>query len=210
MTAPCILALDASTGPCSAALWRGGRVMAYVETVKPVMQSASLVPMVEMVLAKGGVTYRDLTLVACTVGPGSFTGIRVGLATARGIAFAAGIPSAGYTTLEVLAHAAKDDAQVLAILNAGKGEWYYQLFASGAPRFEPRLAALETALADAPPPATIAGNVSADAAGYTRHTITFPRADALAMLAASGAAAHELRPYYIRLPDAKLPTTKNF
>jgi len=201
-----ILAIDTSTGPCSVAVWGNERITAYVENIKPVMQSKSIVPMIEDALTQSGITYRDLACVVSTVGPGSFTGIRVGLATARGIAFSAGIPCAGYTTLDVLAHATGSAGRVLAILNAGKGEWYYQEFSGSVPLFAPRVGVLEDAVATTAP-ITVSGNADISISGFTHCGTTFPRADALAALAANAAAnAQELRPYYIREPDAKLPT----
>ncbi len=201
---PTILAIDTSTGPCSVAVWHNGKITAYVENTKPVVQSAELIGMIEAALKQSAITYNDLTQIAATTGPGSFTGIRVGLASARGIAFATKRPTVGYTTLEVVAAAARKEnpGPVLAVLNAGKGEYYYQPFdASGTPLAEPLLAAPETALALG---GTIAGNIP----GATC-SITFPRAHALAELAAlKPAGSQALRPYYIRPPDAKLPTKK--
>jgi tRNA threonylcarbamoyladenosine biosynthesis protein TsaB len=214
-----ILAIDTATGPCSVALWDGKRISAYLENTKPVMQSASLMPMVEEALKQSGMGYEDVSAVAATVGPGSFTGIRVGLAAAQGIAFAAGIKSMGFTTLEVLAFAARKHAgNILAILNAGKGEWYYQHYASGKPLEDAQLGPLEQALAIAGANAVIAGNVilneregsgARSFAALRMTDVTFPRADALAELAATSSAAQPLRPFYIRPPDAKLPEKKN-
>ena len=101
-----ILAIDSATGPCSVAVWDGNRIAAYVENLKPIMQSASLIPMVEEALRQSGKDYKDMGCIAAAIGPGSFTGIRVALASAQGIAYAAGIPTRGFTTLEVLAFAA--------------------------------------------------------------------------------------------------------
>jgi tRNA threonylcarbamoyladenosine biosynthesis protein TsaB len=98
-----VLALDAAMSACSAALWSDNRTLARI--VRPMERghAEALMPMVESVMAEGGRTYAELDLVAATVGPGAFTGIRIGLAAARGIALAAGKPCAGVTTLEVLA-----------------------------------------------------------------------------------------------------------
>ncbi len=197
-----ILAIDTATGPCSVAVLREGRVAAYVETLKATSQSASLLPMIEKALREAGAGYDDLTAIACTVGPGSFTGLRVGLAAARGICFATGLPGLGFTTLEVLAFAASDGkSPVLASLNAGKGEYYYQAFAAnGAALFTPRVGTSDRLLADTPPHAVLSGDKS---------DIPFPRADALALLAnVFPAQVQPLTPYYIREPDAKLPVKK--
>lgn len=192
-----ILAIESATGPCSAAVWKDGRIAAYAENTSPVMQSAKLLPMAEQVLKESGLSYSDLSAVTATVGPGSFTGIRVALAAARGIRLAAGIKGLGFTTLDVLAYGAsrQSDTPVLAILNAGKGEYYYQL-----PDGNPQLGTLEAALTAAGKGVFIAGNAPG------AHGFPFPRADILAMLAAAHPAALSLSPFYIRAPDAKLPS----
>ncbi len=194
-----ILAMDTATGPCSVALWHEGHRAAYVENQEHTRQSTSLMPMIEQVLHECDVSYTDLSAVACTVGPGSFTGIRVGLAAASGICFAAETKGLGFTTLSVLAYAAAQespDADILAILNAGKGEVYYQGF-NKTSLFEPRVGKIEEAIASRPD-AIICGKAP-DAVGSP-----FPRADALATLAAHHFSdALPLTPYYIREPDAK-------
>ncbi|MDX2073746.1 MAG: tRNA (adenosine(37)-N6)-threonylcarbamoyltransferase complex dimerization subunit type 1 TsaB [Alphaproteobacteria bacterium] len=185
-----ILAIDSAIGISSVAIWHGRKVAVYLEDRESTMQSARLMPLVEAALAQAGLSYGDITRVAATVGPGSFTGIRIGLAAARGIAFAAGIPCVGYTTLEVM-HAAGGE---LCILNAGKGEVFYQVFGENAT--EPAIGKLDDILARYPN-AIIASSVSPAA-------ITHPRADALARLAATHPEnAVAPSPFYIRPPDAK-------
>jgi tRNA threonylcarbamoyladenosine biosynthesis protein TsaB len=207
--APTLLAIDTATGPCSVAVWKDGRVAAYVENVKPTQQSASLMPMVEQALAEAGITYAALSGVACTTGPGSFTGIRVGLASASGISFAAGIAGMGFTTLEVLAFGAAakggDTSTILAVLNAGKGEFYFQAFSA-----LPFAALGETQLGTLEQAASLAqGGLQCGNApllpGFTDALVPFPAADAMAGLAATRAGG-ALRPFYIRDADAKLPT----
>lgn len=197
-----ILAIDTATGPCSAAIWKDGRVAAYSENAKPVMQSASLMGLIEDALKQSNLTYKDLTHVACTVGPGSFTGIRVGLAAARAIAFATKIPGLGFTTLDVLAFGAKDGTHpIAAVLNAGKGEYYVQHYDANANAIsEAALAAPESIDAKSK---RVAGNVP-----IANVNLTFPRADILAQLATTRQNALTLRPFYIRPPDAKLPAKK--
>lgn len=187
---PTILAIDSAIGISSVAVWHGGKVAAYLEDRENTMQAAKLVPLIEETLKQAGLGYADLTHVAATVGPGSFTGIRIGLAAARGIAFAAGIPCLGYTTLEVMHEAGGE----LCILNAGKGEVFWQYF--GAEKTEPAIGKLDDILKQYPN-AKIASSVSAA-------DITHPRADALARLAATKTSeALPPLPFYIRPPDAK-------
>lgn len=206
-----ILAIDTATGPCSVAVWKDGKVAAYLEKAG-ITQSVSLMPMVEEALKIASITYKNISLVAATVGPGSFTGIRVGLAAARGICFAGNLPGIGVSSMDVLAFAGQQlrpQAQaILTIINAGKGEVCYQpyrLLPEWAALAQPKLGKLDEALASLPAPMLVAGNMTVDAPGYETLPITFPRADALAALAAAhgeriGVAMH---PFYIRPPDAK-------
>jgi tRNA threonylcarbamoyladenosine biosynthesis protein TsaB len=198
-----ILAFDTATGPASVAVWKNGALAAYHETPASAMQSAQLMPLIEQALRDSGVAYKNLSAIACTIGPGSFTGIRVGLAAARGICFASGIKGLGFTTLETLAMSGrKEKIPLLALLNAGKGEHYYQGFdAQGKPLFDPRLGTLEAAISAMPATFSTVGNATLP--GIPSLPATFPRADALAQLAAAhiGDAA-TLKPFYIRPPDA--------
>lgn len=202
-----ILALDCATGPCSAAVWKNGAIAGYSEDLRPTVQSARLIPMIDDALKQSHITYKDLTAVACTTGPGSFTGIRIGLATARGIAYAAGIHSLGFTTLEVLAYSLKDTHEnVFAVLNAGKGEWYFQGFSS-----QPAWHAVNAAEVALPEKAANAAHAGAQWVGnvdVANIIKAFPRADILAALAAESATATPLSPFYIRPPDVTMPEAK--
>ena len=95
-----ILAFDSSGACCSAALWAGGRIAA--RRLEPMSrgQAERLMPMILAAMAEGGCGFADLTKIAVTVGPGSFTGIRVALAAARGLALAGGLPVMGVTTFD--------------------------------------------------------------------------------------------------------------
>src|SRR5262245_16487628 len=90
-----------------------------------------LMAVIEAALAHGGVAYRDLDAVAVSIGPGSFTGLRVGVSTARGLALALKIPAIGVTTLEGLAAEAAatfPGRAVLAALDAGREEIHAALY----------------------------------------------------------------------------------
>lgn len=87
--------------------------------------SPALLPLADRLLAELGFAAGDLELVVCSVGPGSFTGIRIGLATAKGIAFATGCPLVGVSTLDVLALPwACFAGDVWSVIDARKGRWY--------------------------------------------------------------------------------------
>lgn len=204
-----ILAIECACGPCSVALWQNGHILGELAEATPSSQSARLMPMIEQLLADSNLHYADLTHVACTVGPGSFTGIRVGLAAARGICFAAGIPGIGVTTLEATAYAARQEGKpVFAVLRAGKGEWYWQAFAT-QPAWQalgsPAVAAPEAIRQNAPKDAVWVGNVTdAKIPLIPSH----PRASTLALLAAAKSNALPLTPLYIRAPDVTYPKQK--
>lgn len=127
-----VLALDSAVAACSAALWEDGRVVARALRRMERGQSEALLPMVEQVMKEGGWGYADLDLLAATVGPGAFTGIRIGLAAARGLALATGLPLIGVTTLEALAAAVAPGRDfggtVLAALDTKRGDFYVQAF----------------------------------------------------------------------------------
>lgn len=127
-----ILALDTSLAACSVAVIHDGRVLARRHEVIGRGHAERLMPMLSEVLADAGIGTDDVARLAATTGPGTFTGIRVGLAAARGLALAAGRPLIGITTFEALAaaQAATDTANrpALVAIGAGGGDVYAQVF----------------------------------------------------------------------------------
>jgi tRNA threonylcarbamoyladenosine biosynthesis protein TsaB len=104
MPVNCVLAFDTSAGACSAAVLGGdGTVLARRCEALERGHAERLLPMLRDVLAEAGVEIADLALLAVTIGPGTFTGIRIGLAAARGLALASGLPLVGVTSLEAVA-----------------------------------------------------------------------------------------------------------
>lgn len=126
-----ILGFDTATATCSAALWADGAVIAHRRSETGGRHAETLVPMLREVAAEGGMTLGEVDRFAVTVGPGSFTGIRIGLAAARGLALAGKRPLIGLSTLEVVAAgvpAGEREGPILAALDAGRGRLYAQLF----------------------------------------------------------------------------------
>lgn len=128
-----VLALDAGSPTVSVALGRGGAVLAArSEAIS--RSSKRLLQMIDEVLGEAGVEREGLGGIVALRGPGSFTGLRVGLATALGLHLALGVPAAALPTLLVLAAAAWREEEVLAAVDALRGEWTVQPFAGDPPR----------------------------------------------------------------------------
>ena len=126
-----ILALDSACASCSAAILQDGDILADAFEAMSRGQAARLMPMVEEVLAKAGMAVRDMDAVAVTVGPGAFTGIRIGMAAARGLGLAAGLPVIGIATTEVVAAAERKAGEpVLVVLETKRADIYAQYLAT--------------------------------------------------------------------------------
>lgn len=128
-----ILAVDTALDQCAVAVIAGGEALA--QRIEPMRRghAEALAPLVQAVMADAGLGFADLDRVAVTVGPGSFTGVRIGLAFARALGTARGVPVIGFTTLEALSGSAPlADGLDAAVLVAGGG-WHLQLFRDRAP-----------------------------------------------------------------------------
>jgi len=121
-----LLALDTSSGATGTAVAVGGRVAATRRLPAGARHDRLLFAAVDETLAEAGVTRADLEGVAVTRGPGGFTGLRVGLSTAKGIAFALGLPMVGISSLEALARGAGagEGEATAALFDAKKGQVY--------------------------------------------------------------------------------------
>jgi tRNA threonylcarbamoyladenosine biosynthesis protein TsaB len=123
-----ILAIETSTRAGSVSLARGREVLSAVLGDGLSSHSTDLIDNVERVLREGNASLFDVDLFAVTVGPGSFTGLRIGLATVKAFAVCVQKPCAAVSTLAAIAHAAGDSATTVSILPAGRGEVYAQSF----------------------------------------------------------------------------------
>jgi len=119
-----ILGIDTTTRFLSMGLYVDGRFYEYtLETGR--MLSGLLVPSIERVVSAAGLELREIDCFACGLGPGSFTGIRIGLATVKGLCAALNKPAVGICTLDVMAAAAPvDDAMVVPAIDAKRGLIY--------------------------------------------------------------------------------------
>ncbi len=190
-------------------------------------QSEALMPMVRAVLAKGDLRFDDLDLLATTVGPGAFTGLRICLSAARALALAARLPVIGVTTLEAVA-VAQDaiDTPILVAIDSKRTDCYVQLFDEDRIALSNPSAVLPTAVAAMLPsgPVALAGTAAddvaaaLDASGLDINRLRghdFPHAVQVAGLAAKRADRNMPRygepppePLYLRSPDVTLVKRK--
>lgn len=196
--------IETATAACSVALLDGDRVVAARHELVGRGHAERLVPMIGEVLTEAGVDRADLIQVDC--GPGSFTGIRVGIAAARGLAFAWGVPVSGFSALALIAATAKEDVGVA--ISGGHGELFVQRFAFAPLTPVDALQSLrpEAAATIVPDDLVLGSGAEAlvAARGTGRAGEAFPNAADARLLPA---ALTDLppTPLYGRAPDAKVP-----
>ena len=150
-----VLAIDTALEACSAAVLdtEQGGIVAHEQMPMQRGHAEALMPLIKRVMDHAGLAFTELDRVAVTIGPGSFTGLRVGIAAARGIALAAGKPAVGLSTLAAYATpliAADDTIPVVAAIDARHEQVYLQVFGPGgrtlvAPRIAPLREAVRAA-----------------------------------------------------------------
>jgi len=204
-----VLGLDVCLNACSVAVTDGDRVLARASQVMARGHQERLAPMVQAVMAEARLAFVRLERVGVTVGPGSFTGLRVGLAFAKGLALATGAPLVGMGTLQALA-ASADDGRTAGVIDARRGQVYAQAFEAGRPLDPPQVLPFDVAAARLRELAVLAigpgAGLFAETLGVGRTLeIAAPDLDVLARLAEAAPAGDEVRPLYLRAPDAKLP-----
>jgi tRNA threonylcarbamoyladenosine biosynthesis protein TsaB len=198
-----VLAIDSCLAACQAALVRDGMVLARASEAMSRGHQERLATMVEEVMA--AVPFDELDRIAVTVGPGSFTGLRVGLAFAKGLAFALDRPCIGVGTLEALAAAIR--SRRAAVIDAGREAVYLQMFDDEVAISVPESLPLEAAakrLAESGVRVLIgphAGELAARLGPFAATELTAPAPELIARLAAEAAITGP-RPLYLRAPDA--------
>ena len=206
-----ILALDTAGVDCAAALYDASSGTVLAERCERIGKGHAerLTGMIEEVMTEAGRPLSDVSRLVVTIGPGSFTGIRTGVASARGLALALGIPAVGVTTLAVMAaafHEVPRGRPVIAAIDAKRGEIYAQAFdGEGKPLGEPQaLDAASLAELARAHEAEIYGSGALLVAGQNLggEPDRFPAG--LAARLGSFIIAHEKpKPLYLRAPDAK-------
>jgi len=226
-----VLAIDSCLGAVSVAVrWRdaGGEWrMRDAYEARSAGHAERLMPMIAEIMGTAGLAFSDLNRLAVTIGPGSFTGVRTGVAAARGLALAAGLPVVGATSLAVMAHranallgAARAGRLLAVAVDARRETVYFQLFplepadAGAAALLAPSEAARH--IGERPVIMVGSGAVAvADAlsAAGGQAEVAFadlqPHAAALALMAPGLAPVEPLRPLYLRQPDARAQDDKS-
>ena len=161
---PLLLALDTSTSAASVALFDGQRVLSETTWQAGREHSTRLLVEVDLAFERIGRTPAELTGLVVARGPGSFTGVRVALSVAKGMAAGLSIPLWGVSSLDVLAHAAGEvDLPVCAVLEAGRGRYATGLYQRGQSIAPARLATLDELEGLIDEPTLVIGELMTDA-----------------------------------------------
>jgi tRNA threonylcarbamoyladenosine biosynthesis protein TsaB len=214
-----VLAIDTALEACSAALLDSDDGKTLARQSRPMTRGhvEALMPLISDVMIQAEMDFASVDRVAVTTGPGSFTGLRVGLSAARGIGLAAGKPVVGLTTLAALAApliAADDTTSIAAAIDARHDHVYLQIFGPGGrtlvtPRIVPIAEAVRVA---AYVPVRLVGSGAPMMAkiwpqGPAPLIVDDRRAPDIEWVARLGAAANEIqsapKPLYLRAPDAQ-------
>lgn len=215
-----ILAVDTALEACSAAVFGTGENAVVASETQPMIRghAEALMLLIARVMNKADVEFKDIDRFAVTTGPGSFTGLRVGIAAVRGMAIAAGKPAVGVSTLASFAApymAADDTIPVVAAIDARHAQVYLQVFGSGGRILvTPRIATLREAVhaATAGPchlVGTAANQIAAawPTAAPAPNVIDARRAPDVQWVARLGATiidpGEPPKPLYLRAPDAQ-------
>jgi tRNA threonylcarbamoyladenosine biosynthesis protein TsaB len=215
-----ILAIDTALDACAAAVLDSdsGQLIAQESLPMKRGHAEALMPLVARVMQADGLSFTELDRIAVTTGPGSFTGLRVGISAARGLALAADKPAVGLTTLSAYAAAVVSQscgAPIISAIDARHDHVYFQIVAGdGTPLVHPNVASVGEAIAAAQFGAPhLVGNAAQILAGRWPQDAPSPiavdpqAAPDIAWVAWLGAAADPQhappRPFYLRAPDAK-------
>lgn len=211
-----LLAIDTALEACSVGVAAAGKEPVLISETIGRGHAERLFGMIESAMAEAGLGYDDLDRIAVTVGPGSFTGLRVGIAAARGLSLVIGCPVAGIGTLAVIAASAREAAgpvPVWATLDARRDEVYVQPFdAAGTAMGEAEAGPAARFGAAIGPGIRLAGTgaplvaAAAPTGADVRIVAVAPTPDIGALVRLGLAAMPPFdapRPLYVRAPDAK-------
>jgi len=206
-----LLTFDTATPLVSVALHDGDDVVLELTSDRPLQHGEQLAPLIERALAQGGLVRQDLTAIGVGIGPGPFTGLRVGLVTARTLGYALELPVYGVCTLDVLAVEAVDAGAVtgpfVVATDARRREVYLASYDADGARLEgPEVGK----------PADLASDLPVVGEGAVLYPDAFPRAVGptrpsagwlARVIVDERAELHDPEPLYLRRPDAVMPGT---
>lgn len=213
-----LMVVDTALGLCTAGMFEveGGSARPLGLRSEPMVKGHSerIAGFARDAAVQAGVAFADLERIGVTVGPGSFTGLRVGLAFAQGLAAALNRPVVGVSALDALAASAGEAAAVAALIDARRGQVYARFWRGGEPEGPAEALSLDAAaarIASMGSGAVLVGSGAVlftdVAAGRAVLPLGGPAPEALARLvAAADPASTPARPLYLRAPDATPPT----
>ena len=127
-----VLAFDTTTSSCAITIWQNHQILAEEQRFIDRSHAEVLVPLIEAVLFEANLSYQELDLLAVTTGPGAFTGIRIGLATARSLAVVCNLPLIGITNFEALVNAIPESermgCKILVVLETKRSDFYICMY----------------------------------------------------------------------------------
>ena len=223
MGGPLILGIESATSRVGCAIGGPDGVLAARESAQPRRHAESLVPQIAEIVKESGVAMADIGVVAVDVGPGLYTGLRVGITTAITMAHALGAAMVSVTSLELVAHTARRSCtsrRIDAVIDARRGELFHAAFTSNGDWIsEPAVLDphdLAVMLASEAPETLLVGDgVEAHSEAFTQAGLgtegssVYPSAETIVELAAAAVAADKvvspdtIRPLYLRGPDAQ-------
>lgn len=224
-----VLAIDSAMNGCGAAVYMARESRVFAKTAQMERgQAEVLVPMVQEVVAQAGCGFDAIDLVVATRGPGAFTGLRIGLSTAKSFALALGVPVAGVSTLEVLArqyldgHSLKEGQRCAVIAETKREDFYFQIFdGQGVAVSQPCVVTAEKIMEEigAEPIVAVGDGVVRFSALHSGENVSFyeialPDPAVLARLGleqyraeGGGGRQYNIEPLYLRAPDVSQPKT---
>lgn len=194
-----LLAVDTTSQLATAALFREGVLITEREADPAKKHAETVMPMIDFLLEQSGVSISDVDLFAVDIGPGSFTGVRIGVSLVNAMAFALNRKIVAVDALRALYEASGEpDRPVCTLIDARNGNAYAALYQAGEPLIEPCAVETEAWLSQVPKDAILVGDLAAEEK-------TYPRAEYVgrAALKKLSAAASEAEPLYLRPSQAE-------
>lgn len=206
-----LLVIDTALDACTAAVAHDGAVLAALSEPMARGHQERLAPLAQEAMAASGLSFAALDRIGVTVGPGSFTGLRVGLAFAKGLGLALDRPVVGIGVLDALAASTPGPGLTVAAIDARREQVYLRRFRDGAPLEAPAALSLDDALDRlGKAPVRLVGSGAPLLAARLPHAtvvpVTAPSPEALVTLAET--AMGPASPMYLRAPDAKPPRAR--